>query len=212
MISTVPDGYHTVTPWLISRDTARLLDFVTAAFDAVELARIPNDDGTIGHAEVRIGDAVVMMFDARPSWTPTPGFLRLYVADGDATFRRALSAGAEIVTEMTLLAFGDRVGRVRDPLGNVWWIQQRVEELSFDEMARRAAEPSFAEAMRYVQSAELAPPQTSPPQTSPPQTSPPQTSPPRTSPPRTSPPQTAPPQASPPQTARPQASPPQTSR
>jgi PhnB protein len=149
---TTPDGYHTVTPWLISRDTDRLLAFVTAAFDAVELARIPNEDATIGHAEARIGDSVVMMFDAPRA---APGFLRLFVADGDATLRRAVSAGATVVTEMTLLAFGDRVGRVRDPLGNVWWIQQRVEELSFEEMARRAQLPEFVEAMRYVQSAEL---------------------------------------------------------
>jgi len=151
-IDTVPAGYTTVTPWLITTDTAALLDFVTAAFDAVELARILNEDGTIGHAEARIGDAVVMMFDAR---RPAPAFLRLYVADGDLVFGRALAAGATPVTEMTLLAFGDRVGRVRDPLGNVWWIQQRVEELTFEEMAVRAQQPEFVEAMRYVQSADL---------------------------------------------------------
>jgi len=146
----VPAGYHTVTPWLISRDTARLLDFVTAAFGAEELARIPDDSGGIGHAEARIGDAVVMMFDAPPGWPETPGFLRLYVADGDDAFRRAIAAGATPVTEMTLLAFGDRVGRVRDPLGNVWWLQERIEELTFDEMTRRAELPEFVTAMEYV--------------------------------------------------------------
>ncbi len=157
-ITPVPDGYGTVTPWIISRDTARLLDFVAEVFDATELARVPNDDGTIGHAEVRIGDSVVMMFDARPEWPDTPAFLRLYVEDGDAVFRRALAAGASPVTRMTELFWGDRVGRVRDPLGNVWWIQQRVAELTPEEIAQRAADPELVEAMRYVQSAELVEP------------------------------------------------------
>lgn len=147
----VPDGYGTVTPWVISRDTAQLIDFVTAAFEATELARVHNEDGSIGHAEVRIGDSVVMMFDSRPEWPDTPAYLRLYVADGDATFRRALEAGATSVTEMTELFWGDRVGRVRDPFGNLWWIQERVAELPADEITARAGDPHLIEAMRYVQ-------------------------------------------------------------
>ena len=151
----VPDGYGTVTPWIISRDTAQLIDFVTKAFHATESGRVHNDDGTIGHAEVRIGDSVVMMFDARPDWPNTPAYLRLYVEDGDAVYRRALEAGASSVTEMTELFWGERVGRVRDPLGNVWWIQDRVAELDPEEIQQRAAQPHFIEAMRYVQSAQI---------------------------------------------------------
>lgn len=151
----VPDGYTTVTPWIVSHDTPRLLDFVARAFGAEELARIENPDGSIGHAEFRIGDAVVMAFDARPDWPRLPAFLRLYVADADAAFRRALDAGADPVTEPTTLAWGDRVGRVRDPLGNVYWLQARLEELSLEEMQRRAALPEFVEAMAYVQRADL---------------------------------------------------------
>src|SRR5688500_1468886 len=98
-----PDGYGTVTPWIISKDTAQLLEFVTRAFDATELARITTDDGRVGHAEARIGDSVVMMFDAKPGWSDTPAFLRLYVDDGSATFREALASGAGAVTEMTEL-------------------------------------------------------------------------------------------------------------
>ena len=128
-IRPVPEGYHTVTPWIISRDTARLIDFVRAAFGAEEIARIHNEDGTIGHAEFRIGDSVVMAFDAKEEWPNTPSFIRLYVEDGDAVYRRALEAGATSVTEMTDLFFGDRVGRVRDPQGNLWWIQARLEDL-----------------------------------------------------------------------------------
>jgi len=158
-VNPVPEGYGTVTPWIISRDTAGLIAFLEAAFDATEIARVQMEDGTIGHAEVRIGGSVVMMFDARPVWPDTPAFLRLYVPDGDAAFQQALRAGATTVTEMTEMAWGDRVGRVRDPFGNLWWIQTRIADLSFEEMAQRAAEPRFIEAMDYVRSAELFPPQ-----------------------------------------------------
>src|SRR5687767_14460624 len=150
-ISPIPEGYTTVTPWIISRDTAGLLEFVSRAFDAVELARVVGEDGTIGHAEFRIGDAIVMGFDAKPDWPDTPAFLRLYVEDPDGTFRRAVDAGAAPVTEVTHLFWGDRVGRVRDPFGNLWWIQARVEEVDPAEMERRAGEKEWIERMAYVQ-------------------------------------------------------------
>jgi uncharacterized glyoxalase superfamily protein PhnB len=154
-LTAVPDGYTTVTPWLISRDTARLIDYVKEAFAAEEVSRLTSPQGRIEHAEVRIGDAMVMMFDAGPGWPPTPGFLRLYVPDADEVHRRAVAAGGVSVTEVTHLFFGDRVGRVRDPLGNVWWIQARVEEVSPQEMERRLGDPVFTEAMRYVQGADF---------------------------------------------------------
>jgi PhnB protein len=149
----VPEGYSSVSPWVISRDTARLIDFATAAFGAVELGRMADETGAIGHAEFRIGDTVVLAFDARPDWPDTPAFLRLYVEDGDTTFKRALDAGATEVTRMTHLFWGDRVGRIRDPLGNLWWIQQKVEKVSPEELARRMEDPEWLERMRYVQSA-----------------------------------------------------------
>jgi PhnB protein len=158
-VQPVPEGYATVTPWVISRDTARLLDFVRDAFDAVELARVEYG-GAIGHAEVRIGDSVVMMFDGRSDWPDTPGFLRLYVEDADATFRQALEAGATPVTEVTELFFGDRVGRVRDPLGNLWWIQTRVVDLTPEELEIRSQQPEFVAAMEYVAGAPLVQPST----------------------------------------------------
>src|SRR5918994_3625094 len=154
----IPEGYHSVTPWIISRNSARLIEFLTVASGAEEIARVVDDDGTIGHAEVRIGDSVVMMFDANPHWPDTPAFLRLYVADGDAVFRQALQAGATSVTEMTHLFWGDRVGRVRDLFGNLWWIQTRIEEVSPEEMERRATEKKWLDAMDYVQGAQFFPP------------------------------------------------------
>jgi len=156
-LKPIPDGYRSVTPWIISSDTARLLEFVKEAFGAEELAKVTGEDGTIGHAEFRIGDSIVMAFDAREDWPDTPGFIRLYVEDGDAVFRRALKAGASSVTEMTHLFWGDRVGRVRDPLGNLWWIQTRIEDISPEDLAKRAGEKRFVDARRYVQSAEFFP-------------------------------------------------------
>ena len=123
-----------------------------AAFGAQELARIPGPDGTsIGHAEVRIGDSVVMMFDARDGWPATPAFLRLYLPDAALTYQRALAAGATSVTEVTALFFGDRVGRVRDPQGNIWWLQSHDEDVDPAELASRPQEPAAAEALRYVE-------------------------------------------------------------
>ncbi|OEO29271.1 extradiol dioxygenase [Devosia insulae DS-56] len=151
MPSTIPEGYTTVTPWIISTDTPQLIDFLIAAFDGTELGRMANEDGSIGHAEIRIGDAIVMAFDAPAGLAAMPAFIRLYVPDARKGFAKALEAGATEVTKPTLLAFGDRVARVRDPLGNIWWLQQRVEEVSEAEMQQRWGDPRWSEPMAYVQ-------------------------------------------------------------
>ena len=151
MPSTIPEGYTTVTPWIISADTPQLIDFLAAAFDGTELARMANEDGSISHAEIRIGDAVVMAFDAPTGIDAMPAFIRLYVDDARKGFAKALEAGATEVTKPTLLAFGDRVARVRDPLGNIWWLQQRVEDVSETEMQSRWTDPRWSEPMNYVQ-------------------------------------------------------------
>lgn len=150
----IPKGYRTVTPWIIARGVARLIDFLKEAFGAEEYGRVYNEDGTIGHAEVRMGDSVVMLFDAKEEWPDTPSLPRLYVEDGDAVYRRALEAGGTSVTsvtEVTELFFGDRVGRVRDPWGNIWWIQTHIEDVDPEEMARRAGDPTYLDAMQRVQ-------------------------------------------------------------
>lgn len=156
-VKAVPDGYTTVTPWIITRDTAAQIEFMTKAFGAEELFRVADEAGLIGHAEARIGDAIVMLFDSRPNWVDTPAYLRLYVKDGEAVFERALEAGAEPITRMTHAPWGELVGRVRDPQGNVWWIHTRIEELDEAELARRAKDPRFVEALRYIQSTDAIP-------------------------------------------------------
>ena len=110
-----------------------------------------NAERTIGHVEVELDGSVVMMFDAQPGWPDLPAHLRIYVDDIQNTVDEAVAAGARVVTRPTELAFGERVARVRDPQGHLWWIHERMEELDPDEMARRFADPSYQQAMTYVQ-------------------------------------------------------------
>jgi len=154
MTNVVPEGYHTITPWLINREAGKLIDFLLAVFDGEELGRM-EFDGVVGHAEVRIGDSVVMLFDSRPNWPATPGFLRLYVADDAEVLHRAVERGATVVTEPTELFFGDRVSRFRDPFGNLYWIHQHLLDVTPELAEQRLSDPKFVEAMAYVQSADL---------------------------------------------------------
>lgn len=143
--------YTTVAPWIVTPDTGKLLDFVTAVFDGVELARVPLEDGSIGHAEIRVGDTILLAFDRRPDWPAMPSLLRVFVADADATMESAVAAGAHVVTAPVTHAFGQRGGRVRDPFGNIWWISAVVEEVEPAVAMARLAEPPYADAMRDAQ-------------------------------------------------------------
>ncbi|MFE9335919.1 VOC family protein [Streptomyces sp. NPDC007063] len=105
----------------------------------------------IGHVEVEIGESVVMLFDAKPGWPATPAHLRVYVDDTGTSVERAVEAGARVVTRPTLLAFGERVARVRDAQGHLWWLHEQVEDVPPEELGERFADPAAQEAMAYVQ-------------------------------------------------------------
>lgn len=150
-VATIPQGYSAITPWVISDDTRRFLSFIERAFGATTIAIVDSPDGGVGHAEAKIGEAILMAFDAPANAVGRPAFLRLFVEDASKAYANALAAGASAVTEPTLLAFGDRVGRVRDPFGNIWWLQERVEEVDAAELARRWSDPDWMQAMAYVQ-------------------------------------------------------------
>lgn len=137
-VKPIPDGYHSVTPYLIVQGASGLIDFMKQAFDAEESVRMERPDGTIMHAEVRIGDSVVMLSDAGGESTPMPGMLHLYVNDADATYRRALTAGATSLQEPEDQFYGDRSAGVKDQFGNQWWIATHIEDVSPEEMARRS--------------------------------------------------------------------------
>jgi PhnB protein len=134
-----PDGYHTVTPYLIVRDAERVLRFLQDAFDAPVTERMEAPDGTLMHAEVLLGDSKIMMGEAKGEREPMPAMLYVYVPDCDAAFQKALDAGGTVVREPRTEFYGDRSGGVRDPSGNEWWVGTHVEDVPPDEMARRAA-------------------------------------------------------------------------
>ena len=140
--SHLPEGLHTVTPYLMVDDADRLIAFATEAFSATLQHRTARPDGGVMHAQFRIGDSTVMAGEPQGAFDPMPAFLHLYVEDCDAVYRKALAAGAESVMEPADQFYGDRSGGVRDPLGNLWWIATRLEDLSSEEIERRAAASS----------------------------------------------------------------------
>jgi PhnB protein len=138
-VKPIPDGFHTVTPYLTVPGVAKLIDFLKQAFEAEEtMPRFALPDGRIMHAEVRIGDSMVMMGEPQAPWQPMPASMYLYVKDTDATYKRALQAGATSLMEPADQFYGDRNAGVKDPSGNVWWIATHVEDVKPEEMGKRA--------------------------------------------------------------------------
>ncbi|MBX2905570.1 MAG: VOC family protein [Taibaiella sp.] len=123
--TTVPAGYNTVMPYLIIPDAAGFIDFTTKVFEAAEVSRHMRDENKVMHAEVRIGDSVVMLADATEQFPSCPAGLFVYVADVDGTFSKAVNAGATVVMPLTDQPYGRTCGVV-DPHGNTWWITTAV--------------------------------------------------------------------------------------
>ena len=138
MVKPIPDGYHSVTPYLVVDGAAKLIDFARQAFGAEEMFRMPAPGGSVGHAEMRIGDSVVMLADSSPDNPARPANLLLYVDDCDATYRKALAAGGTSEREPTDQFYGDRAGGV-DAFGVRWWIHTHIEDVPPEEMDKRAA-------------------------------------------------------------------------
>ena len=137
-VKPIPEGFHSVTPYLVVEGAKKLLEFLQQAFDAKVMERMERPDGVIGHAEVLIGDSTVMLAEASGQWKPMPAGIYLYVNDTDTTYKRALQAGATSLMEPANQFYGDRNGGVKDPSGNLWWIATHVEDVSPEEMRKRA--------------------------------------------------------------------------
>ncbi len=138
-VKPIPEGYHTVTPYLIVDGANELIEFTKRAFGAEETVRMPGEGGTVAHAEIRIGSSIVMLSDGPSESGPTSAMLHLYVNDTDAVYRRALEAGATSVREPADQFYGDRSGGVQDAFGNQWWLATHVEDLSPEEIEKRRA-------------------------------------------------------------------------
>jgi PhnB protein len=151
-VKPIPDGYHTVTPYLIVQGAAKAIDFYKQAFGATEIMRMPMPDGKIAHAEIKIGDSPVMLADESPQMgyrNPkalggTPVSLLIYVEDVDTVFERAVSSGGTPVRPVKDQFYGDRTGTLTDPFGHVWSISTHKEDVSSDEMQRRMKEMAAA--------------------------------------------------------------------
>ncbi len=141
---SIPDGYHSITPYLVVSGAAKVIDFAKQAFGAQELMRMPGANGTIGHAELKIGDSVVMTADASSQYQARPAHLLLYVPDVDEAYRRALNAGGKSEREPTNQVYGDRSAGVTDPAGNQWWIATHIEDVTPEEIGRRMAQAKHA--------------------------------------------------------------------
>lgn len=146
-VKPVPQGYHSLTPYLIVDGGAKALDFYARVFGARERMRIPAPGGKVGHAEIDIGDSVLMLADEHPgmgaraprSFGGSPVSLMLYVKDVDATVKAALAAGARLVRPVEDKFYGDRSGTIEDPFGHQWHVSTHIEDVPPDEMERRAA-------------------------------------------------------------------------
>jgi PhnB protein len=144
-VRPIPEGYSSVTPYLIIRDAARAIDYYKMAFDAQELFRFGGPDGKIAHAEIQIGDSRIMLADESPEMghkSPqtlggSPVGVMLYVENADDTFERAISGGATASRPVQNQFYGDRSGNLVDPFGHMWTIATHVEDVSEEEMQRR---------------------------------------------------------------------------
>jgi PhnB protein len=148
VVNPIPDGYRRVTPYLIVDDATAAIDFYGSVFGATERMRMGGPDGKVGHAELEIGDSVIMLADEHPEVQAhgpktvggTPVSLHVYVEDADRVFRQAIEAGAEALRPVEDKFYGDRLGSFVDPFGHHWHVAAHVEDVPPEEMSKRAAE------------------------------------------------------------------------
>jgi PhnB protein len=128
-VKYIPEGHHTVSPYLVVTGVAQLIEFTKQAFGATEVYLSKRPDGSVQHAEVKIGDSIVMMGEGGPGGKHFPGMLHLYMEDVDAVYQRAMQAGAKSVREPADQPYGDRSGGVEDAFGNQWWISTHTKDV-----------------------------------------------------------------------------------
>lgn len=147
-VKPIPDGYHTATIYLITSGAAKAIEFYKQAFGATEVLRLDSPDGTIGHAEIKIGDSIIMLADEFPqmghkspkSLGGSPAGICLYFENVDEVFERAVAAGGKVVRPVMDQFYGDRSGTIEDPSGHNWTIATHIEDVSPEEINRRYAE------------------------------------------------------------------------
>jgi PhnB protein len=144
-VKAIPDGYHSITPSIVCKNAAQAIEFYKEVFQAKEKARMLGPGGSIGHAEIQIGNSPLMLSDEFPGMASAPGpnptnshYLYVYSENVDALFDRAVKAGCKVEMPLQNQFWGDRYGKVRDPYGHAWGLAQHVEDVSPEEMKKRA--------------------------------------------------------------------------
>jgi PhnB protein len=138
VVKAIPEGFHTVTPFLVPQDAPKFISFLEKAFGGDLTYIMKHGSGQVMHATVKVGDSLLMITDATDALKPKPTMLYLYVEDVDAAYKKAVKAGAISKREPLDEFYGDRSGCVEDPWGNTWWIATHVENVDEEEMTRRA--------------------------------------------------------------------------
>lgn len=137
-VKHIPKDFHTITPYMLVEGASQLMDFIKKAFNAKEIHSMMTPDGKVMHAQLQIGDSMVMLADAREDFTPIQSSLYLYLPDTDAAYHSALKAGAVSIMEPADQFYGDRNAGVQDNWGNYWWLATHIEDVSQDEIVKRA--------------------------------------------------------------------------
>ncbi len=143
-VNSIPEGFHTATPMLAIRDAAQAIEFYQSAFGAIEIMRLIDPTGAIAHAEIQIGDSIIMIAEENPDFNASPQtlggspvILSLYVEDVDRLVKRAIDAGAQVIYPVADQFYGDRSGRIVDPFGHLWIVSTHIEDVPLEEMKRR---------------------------------------------------------------------------
>jgi len=147
-VSAIPEGYHSITPYLIIKHAVKAIEFYKKAFGAKEAMKMEHANGKIGHAELKIGDAKIMLADEWPemdarspeAYGGSPMSIHLYVKDADAVISKAVSLGAKITRPLENMFYGDRSGMIEDPYGYKWCVSTHIEDVTPAKMKKRAAE------------------------------------------------------------------------
>lgn len=145
-VNYIPEGYHTITPYLVVEGAEKLIEFVQTVFDGKLVFKMEAGEGKIGHAEMKIGDSFLMLADASEEWKATRTLLHLYFENADEIYKNALDAGAVSIKEPVDQPYGDRSAAIQDSFGNIWGIATHFEDVSEEEMIRRMSADNKTEA------------------------------------------------------------------
>jgi PhnB protein len=137
-VKPIPEGHHTVTPYIVVSGVAKLIEFAKQAFGASELYVSKRPDGSVMHAEIKIGDSIIMLGEGGAGGKTFLAMLHLYVDDVDAVYRTSIQAGGKSLREPADQVYGDRSGGVEDSFGNQWWLATHIEDVTSEEIERRA--------------------------------------------------------------------------